>query len=180
MVARCAQCGFLLAKHKPDSRARTLALALAAFILYWPANLLPIISTSYWGKRQTTTIFDGIQALTEHGSYAIAALVFVTSILSPALKILGLLFLSVSGAPGRLPRLRTWTYKVIDVIGPWNMLEVFLLSIAVAIAELGKVASVEPGPGVFSFAALVVLTLLATRAFDSRLIWPEREAPHER
>ena len=172
-VAKCARCDFVVQKRKPNSRTRTAALALAAFVLFWPANLLPIVSTTYWGKRQTTTIFDGIQTLFEHGSYAIATLVFVTSILSPALKILGLLFLSLTDSARRSRRFRAWTYKIIEIIGPWNMLEVFLLSIAVAIAELGKVATVEPGPGVFSFAALVVLTLLATHTFDPRLIWQE-------
>lgn len=180
MVARCARCAFTLERRKTNSRSRTAALALGAFILYWPANLLPIVSTTYWGKHQTTTIFDGIQTLFEHGSYAIAALVFLTSILSPALKILGLLFISLMASPARSPRFRAWTFKTIEAIGPWNMLEVFLLSIAVAIAELGKVATVEPGAGVFSFAALVVLTLLATHAFDPRLIWNSDEVQHAR
>jgi len=97
--------------------------------------------------------------------------VFCTSILSPALKIIGLLFLSVTLDWPRWKKTRTWVYQIIRIIDPWNMLEVFLLAISVSMIEMGRVATVHPGRGVFSFTAVVALTLLATLSFDSRLLW---------
>ena len=170
-VARCVRCGFVVHERKPHSRSRTAALALAALILYFPANIYPIVTTSYWGAHEETTIFDGIRGLFRTGSYAVGLLVLTTSIVSPVFKILGLLFLSATTRWRRFPKARSRIYKLIEIIGPWNMLEVFLLAIVVAIVEMGNVATVQPGPGVFSFAALVVFTLLATHSFDERLVW---------
>jgi len=158
-----------------DSRSRTLALALAAFILYFPANLLPIVETDYWGMHEKTTIFDGIHGLFQTGSYFVGSLVFTTSILSPALKIVGLLLLSITLPWSHWAKLRAWTYKCIQIVDPWNMLEVTLLAILVSLAEMGKIATVHPGAGVFSFAGVVVLTICATIAFDPRLIWDSTE-----
>jgi paraquat-inducible protein A len=171
----CARCDFVIHRRKPDSRTRTFCLALAAFILYWPANLFPIVITHYWGREEQTTIFQGINGLFQQGNYFVGSLVFTTSILSPGLKILGLLFLAVTLPWPNWKKSRTWVYKIIQIIDPWNMLEVTLLAMLVSIAELGKVATVHPGSGVFSFAAVVVLTICATITFDTRLIWDAEE-----
>ena len=177
-TAHCARCGFGLFKRKPRSLSRTGALALAALILYFPANLYPIVTTQYWGAEERTTIFDGIRGLFQTGEYPVGALVFTTSILTPALKIMSLLALVVTIRWGKFPKFRAWIYRLIQIVDPWNMLEVYLLSILVAIAELGKVATVHPGAGVISFAGVVVLTISATYTFDQRLIWDwsERKA----
>ncbi|MBJ6727843.1 paraquat-inducible protein A [Geomesophilobacter sediminis] len=175
--AICPRCQFVIHRRKPDSRTRTFCLALAALILYFPANLFPIVQTDYWGMEEDTTIFQGIMGLFEQGNYFVGSLVFTTSILSPALKILGLLFLSLTLPWPRWKRLRAWVYKIIKIIDPWNMLEVTLLAMLVSIAELGEVATVHPGAGVFSFAAVVVLTICATITFDTRLLWDTEEKP---
>jgi paraquat-inducible protein A len=164
-----------LTARKIDSRSRTLALALGAFVLYFPANLLPIVETDYWGMHERTTIFDGIHGLFQTGSYFVGCLVFTTSILSPALKIVGLLLLSLTLPWRRWSKFRAWVYKCIQIVDPWNMLEVTLLAILVSLAEMGKIATVHPGAGVFSFAGVVVLTICATIAFDPRLIWHSTE-----
>jgi paraquat-inducible protein A len=170
-VAECARCGFTLHRRKPHSRMRTGALALGALIFYFPANLYPIVTTYYWGMHEKTTIFDGIKALYAKGNYVVGSLVFTTSILTPALKIMGLLFLAITIHSGRWKKFRSWTYKIIQIVDPWNMLEVTLLAILVAVAELGQVASVHPGAGVFSFTGVVILTICATITFDPRLVW---------
>ncbi len=172
---RCARCRFEIRIRKPDSRSRTLALALGALILYFPANLFPIVETDYWGMHQKTTIFDGIQGLFQSGSYFVGSLVFTTSILTPALKIIGLLALSITLPWHGWERFRTWVFRIIQIVDPWNMLEVTMLAILVAIAEIGKIATVHPGAGVFSFAGVVVLTICATITFDPRLIWDTRK-----
>ena len=173
----CARCRFELRSRKPGSQKRTLALALGALILYLPANLFPIVETDYWGMHQKTTIFDGIQGLFQTGSYLVGSLVFTTSILTPALKIVGLLLLSATQNWTGWERFRTWVFRIIQIVDPWNMLEVTMLAILVAIAEMGKVATVHPGAGVFSFAGVVVLTLCATLTFDPRRIWDARKGP---
>ena len=170
-TARCVRCRFKLFKRKTSSLTRTGALALAALVLYFPANLFPIVTTEYWGASTKTTIFDGIRGLFQTGQWPIGCLVFTTSILTPILKILGLLILVVTIRTQRWPRLRSWVYRIIQIVDPWNMLEVYMLAILVAIAELGKIATVHPGFGVISFAAVVVLTIAATITFDPRLIW---------
>ena len=106
------------------------------------------------GQHSETTIFDGISSLFAKGQYFIASLVFCTSILTPALKILGLLFLALTLDWRGYPKVRTWVYKVIRWVDPWNMLEVYLLSILVSMAEMGQIATVHPGPGVTLFSAL--------------------------
>ncbi len=168
---KCLRCGFALHPRKTDSRRRTLALAIAALILYFPANLFPITKTQYMGTVTKTTIFDGIQGLFQKGNYFVAALVFTTSILTPAIKIVGLLFLSASVGSPRWLKFRTWLYRTIQIVDPWNVLEVTLLAVLVAVAELGKIATVHPGAGVFSFAGVVILTIFATITFDPRLMW---------
>ncbi len=178
--ATCARCGFEVYRTKPDSRSRTLALSLAALILYVPANLFPIVTTEYWGMVERTTIYQGVFGLFRQGNYFVGGLVFCTSILTPALKIIGLLFLCATASWPRWRRFRTWTYKIIRIIDPWNMLEVTLLAMLVAIAELGNLATVHPGAGVFSFAAVVVLTIGATLSFDPRLVWERKEGRDER
>lgn len=173
--ASCARCDFEIRRRKPDSRNRTLCLALAALILYFPANLFPIVETDYWGMQEKTTIFQGIKGLFLQGNYLVGSLVFTTSILTPALKIIGLLFLSITLPWPRYKKFRTWVFKIIQIVDPWNMLEVTLLAMLVSIAELGEVATVHPGAGVFSFAMVVVLTICATITFDTRLVWDAEE-----
>jgi paraquat-inducible protein A len=172
-VAECSRCHFRLERRRPNSRMRTLVFSLAALILYFPSNFYPLITAEYHGQHSETTVLAGIRALIQHQQYFIAGLVFCTSLLSPALKIIALLFIPLTLDYPRFKKARTWAYKIIRVVDPWNMLEVFLLAIAVSMIEMGRIATVHPGPGVFSFAAVVALTLMATLSFDPRLIWDE-------
>lgn len=177
MVVKCARCNFQIFHRRPDSRSRTLAFSLAAAILYFPSNLYPIVNAEYQGQFVQTTIFQGIKSLWQGGQYFIASLVFCTSMFTPALKIMGLIFITLTLDWERFQKTRAWIYKLIRIIDPWNMLEVFLLAICVSMVEMGEVATVHPGRGVFSFAAVVVLTLFATFTFDPRLLW---DSPAER
>jgi paraquat-inducible protein A len=174
-VAQCARCGFRLYHRRINSRLRTLTFSLAALLLYFPSNIYPIVTAEYHGLHSETTILQGIHSLFQDRQYFIAGLVLCTSILSPALKIIGLLFLSVTLDWTRWRKARAWVYQIIRIIDPWNMLEVFLLAISVSMIEMGRVATVHPGRGVFSFTAVVALTLLATLSFDPRLLWDNAE-----
>ncbi|HWD19653.1 MAG TPA: paraquat-inducible protein A [Verrucomicrobiae bacterium] len=174
-VALCARCDFKLFHRRRNSRWQTFALALAAGILYVPSNMYPLVSGVYLGNHTRLRVWDGIHDLFRQRQYFIAGLVFCTSILTPALKIIGLLFITATLNWTGWRRTRMWIYKVIRVIDPWNMLEVYLLAIGVGMVELGQIATVRPDAGVFSFAAVVVLTLLATLSFDPRLLWDSAE-----
>jgi paraquat-inducible protein A len=176
-AAYCARCQSHLFHRRPNTRLRTLTFSLAALILYFPSNLYPLVTAEYHGLHSETTIIQGIRILFTDRQYFLACLVFFTSILSPALKIIGLLFLSLTLDWPRWKKARTWIYKAIRIIDPWNMLEVFLLAIGVSMIEMGQIASVHPGRGVFSFTAVVALTLLATLSFDPRVLW---DSPSEK
>ncbi|MEX2221947.1 MAG: paraquat-inducible protein A [Candidatus Rokuibacteriota bacterium] len=177
LAAECARCASRLARHKPNSLARTAAFSLAALSLYIPANIYPILQMDLYGAHSESTVWDGCKALFEHGEILVAVIVFLASMLIPFLKLLGLFFLVITAALGSRGRRRgrTWIYRAIDVIGPWAMLDVFLLSVLVALVKLGELATVLPGPGLFAFTAMVVLTILASSSFDPRLIWGGRD-----
>jgi len=176
-VAECFRCGsFLTARRGTGSVHVTAALSLAALALYVPANIYPILRMTLYGAESDNTIWDGVVSLARHNQWGVAAIVFMASIVIPLLKLAGLFFLvaSVRWRFGRRLRTRTAIYKFIDRVGPWAMLDVFLLALLVALVKLGQLATIVPGPGLLAFTAVVVLTLFASSAFDPRLIWEER------
>lgn len=175
-VAKCARCDETLLRRIPNSRARTGALALAALILYVPANAYPILRMDYLGNYSENTIWDGTVALFKSGDIAVAVVVFLASLLFPLLKLLGLFFLVLTAKSVSRQADRTRVHRFISWIGPWAMLDVFLVAVLVSLVKVGRMATVLPGPGLVCFTAVVVLTIFASASFDSRLIWDE---PHE-
>jgi paraquat-inducible protein A len=179
LVAECARCATRLARHKSNSLARTAAFSLAALTLYIPANIYPILQMNLYGVYSQSTVWDGCRSLFEQGEILVAVVVFLASMLIPFLKLVGLFFLVTTaalGSPRQRPT-RTWIYRAIDVIGPWAMLDVFLLSVLVGLVKLGELATVLPGRGAFAFTAVVVLTIVASLSFDPTLIWePDGES----
>ena len=159
----------------PNSVARTGAFALAALILYVPANVYPIMRMTYLGRASENTIWSGCRELFQHGSYGVAIIVFCASILIPLLKLVGLFFLVLTARSTRWQRDRTRVFRLIDAVGRWSMLDVFLLSIMVGLVKLGEIATVSPGPGAAAFTAVVILTMLAGASFDPHLIWEGTE-----
>lgn len=172
-VAECCRCGAVLRKRRTDSLRRTSAFSLGALILYVPANIYPILSIELYGAYSENTVWDGCVKLFQDGQWLVAMIVFLASILIPLFKLLGLFYLTVT-AKFNSPRRRmerTWIYRVIAVIGPWAMLDVFLLSILVALVKLQRIATILPGTGLLAFAAMVALTILASSSFDPMMIW---------
>ncbi len=179
---RCPRCYAVVHRRKPGSISRTWALVLAGTILYVPANLYPIMTVISFGRGEPDTILSGVARLFEAGMWPLALLVFFASITVPVLKLAGLSFLlvSVQRRWRWRPRQRTLLYRVIDAIGRWSMIDIFMISILVALVKLGSIATVEPGIGATAFAAVVVVTMFAATAFDPRLIWDAMEGPVER
>jgi paraquat-inducible protein A len=174
MVAECTRCGsFLTARRSTGSLQVTAALSLAALVLYVPANVYPIMKMYLHGAYSESTVWDGIKLLMDHHEWAVAIIVFMASMVIPLVKLAGLFSLVVTSGMGwgRRLRGRTHLYKFIDAIGPWAMLDVFLLAVLVALVKLQGWAEILPGTGLFAFTAMVVLTMLASAAFDPKLIW---------
>lgn len=157
-----------------DSCTRAGAFALAGAAMLVPANVLPVMHLAQAGKTPIdATIFSGVSLLIDDGLWGLAAIVFTASIVVPLLKLggIGWLLLAVRrGAAGR-ERPLTRLYAALDLIGRWSMLDVFLVAFLTGAVRFGRLASVEPREGIVAFAAVVVFTMLATRAFDPRLLW---------
>lgn len=176
--ARCPRCGSPLHGRKPNSIARTWALVIAAAILYLPANLLPIMETSSLFGAQEDTILSGVVYLWRSGSWHLALVVFIASILVPMAKLFALviLLLSVQLHARWQPVQRTRLYRLVELVGRWSMLDVYVVTLLVALVQLEALATVRPGAGALAFGAVVVLTMFAAMSFDPRLIWDSMES----
>ena len=173
--ALCPRCGALLHQRKPNSIERTWALVLAALIFYIPANVLPITMTTSMGKVQADTIMSGIIYFMVSGSWHIALVILIASICVPLLKILALsyLLISVQRKSNWRPHDRTRLYRITETVGRWSMLDIFVVTILVALVKLKSLATIEAGPAAVFFAAVVVITMFAAMSFDPRLIWDD-------
>jgi paraquat-inducible protein A len=174
---RCPRCEAQLHFRKPASVSRTWALLIAAMILYVPANLLPMMKTSSLFGSQSDTIMSGVVYFWTSGSWYLALIIFFASITVPLLKMLALILLLVS-----VQRRSRWQqeqraklYRLIEFVGRWSMLDVYVVAVIVALVQLKALATIEPGPGAVAFGAVVVLTMFAAMAFDPRLIWDPLE-----
>jgi paraquat-inducible protein A len=152
-------------------------LVVAATILYIPANLLPMTVTSAVGTTQADTIMSGVIYFIHSGSWEIAAIIFIASVFVPLLKllILVILLVSVQLRWHWRPKDRTMLYRLTEAVGRWSMLDVYVVTILVALVKLGAIASIEAGPAAVYFAAVVVITMIAAESFDPRLIWDALE-----
>ena len=177
----CPRCGSTLHQRKPNSLKRTWALVLAAVIFYIPANLLPVTVVISFGKAQADTIMSGVIYFVATGMWPIALVIFVASILVPMLKLSILIFLliSVQRKSTWRPKDRTRLYRITEAVGRWSMVDIYVVTILVALVNLGNLATIKAGPGAGFFAAVVVITILAAMSFDPRLIWDAKETLDE-
>ncbi|MGO8920183.1 MAG: paraquat-inducible protein A [Stellaceae bacterium] len=169
----CPRCGAGRHFRKRDSMARSWALVITAMILYVPANIFPVMTVISFGSGEPDTILSGVKELLSGGMWPLALLVFFASITVPVLKIVGLMFLLLSTRRGSRWRLRDRTvlYRIVEAVGRWSMIDIFMLSILAGLVRLGAIATIEPGVGAIAFCAVVIITMLAATAFDPRLMW---------
>jgi len=177
----CSRCGCRVHRRKPNSLMSCWAFAIAAMILYVPANTLPIMETSSLFGSQDDTIMSGVVYLWRSGSWYLALVVFIASILVPMAKLLALIVLLVTVQLGSRwqPLQRAKLYRMVELVGRWSMLDVYVVTLLVALVQLDALATIKPGPGALAFGAVVVLTLLAAMHFDPRLIWDSLENAHD-
>ncbi len=178
----CPRCDQALHRRKPDSRARSWAFLIAAAILYIPANVLPVMRTSTLLGSDDNTILSGVVELWSSGAWDLAVIVFVASVAVPLMKVacLSLLLLSSRRPLARWRRERTRIYRMVEFIGRWSMLDVFVVALLLSLVRFGILAEVRAGPGIVAFCAVVVLTMLASMSFDPRLIWDVRSSSGRR
>jgi paraquat-inducible protein A len=179
-AAVCPRCDSPLHVRKLRSVGRCWAFLIAAMALYVPANTLPIMYTSSLFGSQDDTIMSGVLFLWDSGSWYLALIVFVASILVPLAKILGLALLLVSVQLGSRwrPLERARLYRLVESIGRWSMLDIFVVALLVTVVQLSALAAVRAGPAALAFGAVVVLTMIAAQSFDPRLIWDPLDGRH--
>jgi paraquat-inducible protein A len=169
----CPRCGARLHLRRPGSVQRCWALVIASYILYIPANTLVMMETGSLISYRKDTIVSGVVHLWRTGSWMIAVIVFVASVAIPLLKLfsLTLLLISVQRKSTWHPQQRTRLYRLVEAVGRWSMLDIYVVTLLAALVQLGSLAIVKAGPAAIAFGAVVVLTMLATMEFDPRLIW---------
>lgn len=168
----CRRCNARLHLRKRDSLTRTWALMVSAALLYFPANLLPVLDVESSVKgTQKSTIISGVIQFWQEGDYPVAIIIFTASVLIPILKVISLVWLCLAAGHGNRPIGTTRLYRVTEFIGRWSMVDVFVVAILVGVVQLGAVMTIRPGAGALAFAGVVVLTMLAAMSFDPRLIW---------
>ncbi len=169
----CRRCGEKLESRHHASIETTWALVIAAAICYIPANVLPVLNTTSLGETEADTILGGVAFLYASGSWPLALIVLIASVMIPLGKLVALVYLMLTIQRGSIAnnRERTRLYRIVEIIGRWSMLDVFVVAFTVALVQLQPLTSVAPGAGVLFFAVVVVLTMLAAESFDPRLIW---------
>jgi paraquat-inducible protein A len=180
----CPRCGKHAEFRKKDSLNRTLAYLIAAAICYIPANVLPIMRTKTLSHDETDTIMQGVILLWSPASWPLSVIILLASILIPSAKIGALLYLVITVKRGsvKTPGQRVKLFRIVEAIGRWSMVDVFVVTFTAALIQLQPLMSVSPSPGIFFFTAVVVLTMLAVEEFDPRLIWDptsSKEVQHD-
>ncbi len=170
---RCPRCRTSLHQRKPQSLSRAWALLIAAAVFYVPANTFPVMTVVSLGREYPSTILGGVEELILLGSWPLALIIFIASVGVPFLKMFALMFLLITTQRGTAWRLhdRTRLYRLVEVIGRWSMIDIYVVSIMIALVQVGQIATFYPGFGATCFATVVVLTMLSAMSFDPRLMW---------
>lgn len=174
----CTYCGSVMHLRAPRSVQKSLAYLLAAVVLYLPANLLPIMSTTTLGRVEAHTIAEGVIVFWHAGDYPIAAVIFIASIIIPLSKMLSISWLNwVCLRKDQVNQIQlTRVYRITELVGRWSMIDVFVVALMVALVQMGALMTVSPGIGATFFAAVVILTMLSAHALDTRLLWDKSQS----
>jgi paraquat-inducible protein A len=169
----CPRCAATLHVRKPDAIRRTTALVITGFLLYVPANVIPVLTTVRLGRSDENTILSGVLELVHNDLWPLAIIVFSASIILPLLKLCGLSWMLIAThlRSRRLLVGRTRFYRMIDLVGRWSNIDVFAVSVLIAALRFGALTEVHAGTGLVAFAAVVIITMVATSVFDTRLMW---------
>jgi len=170
-AAHCIRCGAVLYKHKPNSLERTLAFAVAGLILFILANSFPFLGLKIGSQVRETTLITGIYELYVQGMQVIAILVLFTTVLVPFIQMLCLLYILLPLKFHRLPKGLPRVFRFVNSVGPWGMMEVFMVGILVSVVKLAGMAKIIPGISLYSFLTLIFVLAAMTVSLNSHLIW---------
>lgn len=176
---RCETKGHIRRRH---SLQWTLALLMTSIMLYLPANILPIMVTEVLGSKYPSTILAGVILLWSEGSYPVALVIFIASIMVPTLKMLaiGWLCWDAKGHGRRDSERMHLIYEVVEFVGRWSMIDVFVIAVLSALVRMGALMSIYPEIGAVMFSLVVILTMFAAMTFDPRLSWDRApDSTHE-
>jgi paraquat-inducible protein A len=176
----CTRCAATMHARKTNSISRTWALVIAAYVLIIPANLMPVMATGSLFGTEKDTIFAGVLYLWTSDSEILAIILFCASIVIPFAKLFSLSFLliSVQMRSTWKPRVRAKLYRMVEAIGRWSMIDVYVATMLTALVQFGSLMSIRAGAGAIAFATVVVLTIFAAKSFDPRLIWDAADRPN--
>lgn len=171
--SKCIRCNAELQSRKPNSLGRTWALVIAAYVLIIPANLMPVMATGSLFGTESDTIFGGVVFLWTSGSPLLALILFCASIVIPFTKLFSLTFLliSIHCRSTWQPKVRAKLYRFVEAVGRWSMIDVYVATMLTALVQFGNLMSIRASFGAIAFATVVILTILAAKSFDPRLIW---------
>lgn len=169
----CDRCGHSVYSRRPKSIGTTAALLIASLVMYIPANVFPIMQTTFLGSTEPSTIMGGVLLLWSLGSYPVALIILLASVVIPLAKVLALSWLCwQSYFPSRQHTAqKIKLYRITELVGRWSMIDVFVVAILTSLVQMGNFMSILPGPAVLSFTSVIVLTMLAAMTFDPRLLW---------
>ena len=175
----CARCGHRLHSRHAGSLQWVWAFWATGLMAYIPANLYPMLVTQTLTGTQSGTIVGGAIQIAHHGEWGIAAIVLIASVVIPVAKFVAIAYLALSVQRGSARRLhqKQHLYEIVEFIGRWSMIDVFVVAILSALVQLSVIASIHPGPAALTFALSVIFTMLSARSFDTRLIWDGHAAP---
>jgi len=173
----CSFCHAALHKAEPLNLQRSWVFLLTALLLYFPANFLPIMITNSLGTRTSNTIAGGVLLLWDHGSYFIASIIFIASLLVPIVKFIALFALCLSETFDlRLDAYnKTTIYRMTEYVGRWSMIDVFVVAFLAGFIQMGEIMSIYPGPAALAFAAMVIFTMLAANSINPKQFWDKHD-----
>ena len=175
-AAHCIRCGAVLYKYKPNSLERTLAFAIAGMILFILANSFPFLGLKIGSQVRETTLITGIHELYVEGMHVIAILVLITTVVAPFVQMFCMLYILLPLKFHRLPKGLPRVFRFVNSVGPWGMMEVFMVGILVSVVKLAKMAKIIPGISLYSFLALIFVLAAMTVSLDAHQIWQKWEA----
>ncbi|MGK9172733.1 membrane integrity-associated transporter subunit PqiA [Yokenella regensburgei] len=176
---RCHTKGFV---RRRNSLQWTMALLVTSIMLYLPANILPIMITDLLGDRMPSTILAGVILLWSEGSYPVALVIFIASIMVPTLKMIAIAWLcwDAKGHGRRDSERMHVVYEIVEFVGRWSMIDVFVIAVLSALVRMGGLMNIYPAIGALMFALVVIVTMFAAMTFDPRLSWDrDPESSHK-
>jgi paraquat-inducible protein A len=176
-TVQCDHCGYALVSRDAKSLSRVWAWLVAGMLAFIPANLLPMLNTNTLFSTKESTIIGGAVELFLNGDIGVSAIIIFASLVIPIGKFGAIAFLALSmkRTTHIQGHFRHKLYEIVEYIGRWSMIDVFVVAITSSLVQLGTVASINPGPAALAFAISVIFTMLSAQSFDSRMIWDHIE-----